>query len=345
MAAWWVWPTIQRWSAADDSVQRSRLRFAVVTRGELIHDVAVQGRVVAASRSTLFSPSAGVVTLDSRGGERVSRGDVLAVVDSPELRNRLQQERASREALRSDYARLELVARRQALQNQQRVDLLEVQTAAAERALERSETLTREGLLNEIDLEQARDTLMMRRLELEQARSNVDLESEMVSFELRDARSRLERQELVVRDVERQVAELEIRAPFNGLLAALEVEDHDAVLEGQAVLGVVDLGELEVEVSIPESYADDLSPGVLASIQIEGESQRGTLVRIAPEVRGGQVEGRVAFEAGTPPGLRQNQRLATRLILDHREAHPADVQIRVAHRDALLDRRRVVRIR
>lgn len=318
LAIWWTWPAIQRWTAAEDSVQRSRLRFAVVTRGELVHDVAVQGRVVAASRSTLFSPSDGVVTLESREGERVNGGDVLATVDSPELRSQLQQERATLEALRSDYSRLELVARRQALQNRQRVDLLEVQTAAAERSLERSETLTREGLLNEIDLEQARDGLVMRRLELDQARNNLDLEREMVSFELRDARSRLERQGLLVRDVERRVAELEIRAPFDGLLAALEVEDRDAVLEGQAILGVVDLGELEVEVSIPESYADDLGPGVQAAIQIGDVPHHGTLVRIAPEVRGGQVEGRVAFGAGTPPGLRQNQRLATRLILDYR---------------------------
>jgi len=36
---------------------------------------------------------------------------------------------------------------------------------------------------------------------------------------------------------------------------------------------------------------------------------------VTPEVRDGQVEGRVSFAGGPPAGLRQNQRVSTRLIL------------------------------
>lgn len=312
-------PVLSRWSAADDSVSADRLRTAVVERGHLVHDVSVQGRVVAASRSTLFSPSAGVVELAARQGERVTAGQVLAVVDSPELDNRLQQERATLDALQSDTNRLDLSARQRRQQAQQALDLLEVRTAAAARELERSETLAEEGLLNQIDLQRARDDLTMRRLELDQARSNLDLVTDMTRFELRDAELRLERQRLVVTDVERQVDELQVRAPFDGLLAAVEIEDHDAVVAGQPVVGVVDLDELEVEVSIPETYADDLAPGLTATVEVDGTTYRGELVRISPEVRNGQVDGRVAFREGTPPGLRQNQRLSTRLILAERE--------------------------
>ena len=111
-------PVLSRWSLADDSISADRIRTAVVQRGDLVHDVSVQGRVVAASRSTLFSPSAGVVELATRQGERVTAGQVLAVVDSPELDNRLQQENATLDALQSDTSRLELAARqrRQAAQ-------------------------------------------------------------------------------------------------------------------------------------------------------------------------------------------------------------------------------------
>lgn len=311
-------PVFSRWSTADDSVSGDRIRTATVQRGDLVHDVSVQGRVVAASRSTLFSPSAGVVELSARQGEQVTAGQVLAVVDSPELDNRLQQERATLDALESDTSRLELSARQRRQDAQQSLDLLEVRTAAAERELKRSETLAAEGLLNEIELQRSRDDLTMRRLELQQARSNLDLVSDMTAFELRDAELRLERQRLVVADVVRRVEELQIRAPFDGLLAAVEIEDHDAVVSGQAVVGVVDLGELELEVSIPETFADDLTPGLAATVEVDGTVYRGELVRISPEVRSGQVDGRVAFHEGTPPGLRQNQRLATRLILAER---------------------------
>ncbi|MDA8018245.1 MAG: HlyD family efflux transporter periplasmic adaptor subunit [Thermoanaerobaculia bacterium] len=311
-------PALSRWSMADDSVPADRIRTAVVQRGDLVHDVSVQGRVVAASRSTLFSPAAGVVELKARQGERVVADQALAVVDSPELDNRLQQEQATLDALVSDTNRLELSTRQRQLNARQQRDLLEVRTAAAERELQRSETLASEGLLNEIELQRARDDLTMRRLELKQARGDLELVSDMTAFELRDAQLRVERQRLVVADVERRVDELQIRAPFDGLLAAVEIEDHDAVTAGQAVVGVVDLGELELEIATPETYADDLSPGIAATVEVDGTTFRGELVSISPEVRNGQVEGRVAFRDGTPPGLRQNQRLATRLILAER---------------------------
>ncbi len=311
-------PIISRWSAAEQSIERARLRFATVTRGDLVHDIAVQGRVVAASRPTLFSPSAGIVSLRVREGERVSEGDVLAVVESPELDNRLQQEQASLAASSSDLSRLELSVRQQNLVNEQRVELLEVRVDAARRLVERNQKLADAGLVNEIELESARDDLRIQSLELDQARRTVDLEREMLEFEVRDARLRRDRQNLLVRDAERQVEELTLRSPFDGLVATLSVEDRDAVVRGQALVGVVDLGELEVEVAIPESYADDVAPGVEALVVVDGVDHRGILTRVAPEVRNSQVEGRVAFESGTPSGLRQNQRLATRLILDHR---------------------------
>ena len=93
------WPTVHRWLSADRSVARERLRFGRVERGDLVHTVAVEGRVVAASRPTLYSSADGIVSLQVAEGQRVAQGDVLAVVESPELESRLRQERAIAEAL------------------------------------------------------------------------------------------------------------------------------------------------------------------------------------------------------------------------------------------------------
>ncbi len=109
-------------------------------------------------------------------------------------------------------------------------------------------------------------------------------------------------------------------APFDGLVATLSVDDRDAVIRGQPIVGVVDLTDLEVEVGIPEAAADEVAPGVHAVVSVDGVEHDGTLTRIAPEVLGGQVLGRVVFDGGVPAGLRQNQRVATRLVLDRRSA-------------------------
>jgi HlyD family secretion protein len=310
-----VQPLVARWAGANASIARDRLRLAEVARGRLVYDVAVQGRVVAASRPTLYSPSAGIVSVRVREGERVKTGDVLAVVESPEIESLLKQETASLDALGSDVARLELTTRQTNLENRQAVELGEVRAEGARRAVERAEELAGDGLLAATELEAARDAHRIATIELEQARQRVELETEALAFELRDAKLRLQRQELLVADVRRQVEELTIRSPFDGLVATVPVEDRDAVVRGQALVGVVDLTDLEVEVNIPESYADDVAPGVAAEVTVGSQPVAGILTRVAPEVRSGQVEGRVAFRDGVPPGLRQNQRVSTRLIL------------------------------
>lgn len=310
-----VRPIMARWAGADASIDAERLRLAQVARGSLVYDVAVQGRVVAASRPTLYSPSTGIVSIRVREGEQVAAGDVLAIVESPELDNLLKQETASLDAVGSDVARLELTTRQTNLENRQAVELGEVRAEGARRAVERAEELAGQGLLAASELEAARDAHHIAAIELEQARQRVELETEALAFELRDAQLRLQRQELLVADVRRQVDELTIRSPFDGLVATVPVEDRDAVVRGQALVGVVDLSDLEVEVNIPESYADDVAPGVAAEVIVGSQPVVGILTRVAPEVRSGQVEGRVAFKDGVPPGLRQNQRVSTRLVL------------------------------
>lgn len=319
VVVWLGRPLVRKWAAAETSVAAERLRFGTVVRGDLIHDIAAQGRVVAASRPTLYSPAAGIVALRAREGTQVEAGQLLALVSSPELESRLAQERATLLALESDRARVELSARQQNLANEQRVALTEVERRTAEREVDRAERLSALGLLNQIDLEKARDGLAVRTLELEQARQRVEIEREMLDFQIQDARSRVERQRLVVRDVERQVAELEIRAPFAGLVSTVSIQDADAVVRGQALVGVVDLSDLEVEIAIPESFADNVAPGLAAWVRVEGREVEGTLTSVAPEVRDSQVAGRVAFNGGPPAGLRQNQRLSARVLIDHRQ--------------------------
>jgi len=310
-----VWPMLRRWASADASIEESRLRMAPVVRGDLVFDVGVQGRVVAASRPTLFSPSTGIVSVRVHAGDEVAKNDVLAMVESPELRSKLAQETASLDALRSANARLELDTKQRDLANRQAVDLAQVRVEATARAVARAEELASQGLLSKSDLETSRDTHRVASLELEQAQKRVELDGEALAFELRDAGLRLRRQELLVQDARREVDELTIRAPFAGLVATLPVTDRDAVVRGQAVAGVVDLSNLEVEVNIPESYAARVAPGAKAEVTLDNTMRKGKVTSVTPEVRDGQVQGRVAFVDHQPPGLRQNQRLSTRLIL------------------------------
>ena len=86
-----AFPSMQRWARADHAVDAKTLRFATVSRGDLLRDLSVQARVVASLSPTLFSAGQGIVTLRTRAGAQVRQGEVLAIVDSKELHAALDQ--------------------------------------------------------------------------------------------------------------------------------------------------------------------------------------------------------------------------------------------------------------
>jgi len=81
---------------------------------------------------------------------------------------------------------------------------------------------------------------------------------------------------------------------------------------------VVDLSAFEVEVLVSESYADDLAIGMQAEVRAATQLFDATLVAISPEIVDTQVTGRVRFNQSVPEGLRQNQRLTTRILLEEK---------------------------
>jgi HlyD family secretion protein len=312
-----VTPSLQRWARAEQSVDFERLRVATVSRGDLERDVAAQGRIVAANHPRMYSPAQGIVSLTVKPGEAVRDGQVLATIASPELDAELAQERSRLESMESELSRAELSARQQNQADEQTVKLRHVRLESAKRDLQRAEKLRSEGLLNEVEHERSRDAVRVAEVELEQADQGGNLAREARLFEVADRRQQIARQRLVVAELERRVTELTVRAPFDGLVATIDVQDRDAVAQNAPLLTVVDLSKYEVEVQIPESYADEVGAGTPALISSGGREIPGELTAVSPEVRSSTVQGTVAFQGDTE-GLRQNQRVSVRLLLEKR---------------------------
>ncbi len=263
-------PSLQRWARAEQSVDLDRLQIATVVRGDLQRDVSAQGKIVAANHPRLYSPAQGIVSLTVKAGEAVKAGTVLATITSPDLRSQLAQESARLQSMQSDLARSGLAARQQNQGDEQTVKLRRVSLESARRDLQRAETLRTQGLMNEVDYERSRDAVRIAEVQLEQADQGGGLGREARDFEVEDRRRQVERQRLVVADLERRVGELTVRAPFDGLVATVDAQDRDAVPPNAPLLTLVDLAKFEVQVEIPESYAAEAAVGTPAAVSFGG---------------------------------------------------------------------------
>ena len=318
IAVWLITPTIQRWAGSSISVPKDRLRLAVVTRTDLVRDVSVQGRVIAAVSPSLFAPADGTITLLVDAGARVNQGQSLATLDSPELQNQLQQEQASLDSLTVELDRQRIEAKQKALNNRKNIDLTKVTLTAAERERRRAELGYKIEAISQIDFEKTKDDLETARLAHVHAVSDAELDDERLAFELKTRELQLGRQSLLVEDLLRQVDELNMRSPVSGIVGNLMVDQKAAVSQNQVVMAVVDLSAFEIEAQVPESYADDLGLGMVAEVLVGNQKFPAILVSVSPEIIQNQVTTRIRFGGEMPPGLRQNQRLTTRILMEEK---------------------------
>jgi HlyD family secretion protein len=315
-----ILPAIIRWMHAEISVPRERVRVATVTRGPFVRDVSAQGVVVAAVSPTLFAPAAGNVTYDVQAGDTVKRGQVLGTIDSPQLRNELAREQAALESQEVAVARQSIETRRKLLTNQQTSDMAEVAVHAAERELKRAEDAWQTRAISQRDFEKAGDDLTKAKLDHEHAIQNAGLEKESLEFELKTTRLERDRQRLTVQELNRRVDQLTLHSPVAGMVGTLAVEQKGAIAESAPIITVVDMSAFEIEFQVPESYADDINLGMPAEVNYGQRIYPATVTAISPQVKQNQVTGRVRFAKDVPGGLRQNQRVSTRIVLESRES-------------------------
>jgi HlyD family secretion protein len=312
-----VW-LINAWSDAKNQVFADRIKVVPVTRGTFVRDVAGQGTVIAAISPTLFAVAPGTISYAVRPGDAVKKGQKLATLDSPALRNDYDKERATLDGLTASLARQEIEIRRQTLASKQKADLADVTINAAERELKRSEDAWQKKVISERDYQRAVDDVATAKLNFEQARDNATLERDSLALDLRTQRLQRDRQAFVVENLKRRVDELTVVSPVDGMVSNLAQAEKASLPESAPLLTVVDLSAFEVEFQVAETYAREIKPGMASEITLDGKLHAGTVTSISPEVRQSQVTGRVTFTGSQPPGLRQNQRASVRIVLDER---------------------------
>ena len=327
----WLWPAVaalvvlvaigfaaRAWLGASRSYDSARVRIAEVTRGDMVRDIAADGRVIAANNPVLYAISAGNVNLKVVAGDVVKQGQELAVIDSPELRSKLAQEQATLAGLQAEASRATLDATLARATAQKDTDQAVIERQAAVRDLERYKRGFDGGAVPQVDVAKAEDTVKKSDIQLEHARKDALLKAQGADLDARNKRLLADRQRAVVTEVERQVDALTLRAPFDGQVGQVQATQHTNVVANAPILGVVDLSRFEIEIKVPESFARELTIGMPAQLTGGSGQFAGEISAVSPEVVAGEVNARIRFADKQPQGLRQSQRMQARVLLDTR---------------------------
>jgi len=309
---------VRSWLRAEHSVDRSRLRIGRVMRGPLVRDVVSDGRVVAANAPTLYAIAPGTVDLHVRAGDAVKKGQSLATIISPELQSKLLQEQATLAGLEAGVGRAGLDVEHGHANADKLIAQAEIDRQAAAREVEINQQMYDRGVIPELELRRSQDLLKKAEIAVSHAKTEASLSTKELGFDLGTKQQSVGRQREIVKELERQVAALEITSPVDGQVGGLLVAQRASVAANAPVLTVVDLGAFELEMKIPDSFARDLALGMSAEIRSGSQTFAARVRSVSPEVVDGNVATRLEFANERPAGLRQNQRLTARILIEER---------------------------
>lgn len=304
--------------SAGTSYERSRISTAQVVKGKFVKDISAQGEIVAAVSPTLYASGSGIITLHVKPGKSVKKGDILAEIDSPDLRTKLAQEQALLDSLRADISRLRIEQKKSGLGYQQQIEVAELTLKAADREMKRAELSIKSTAISDLDYQKAKDVLERAEVDFRHIKQQAELSSETTAFELETKQLEIERQSLLVQEYERRVELLKVRSTVDGIVARLDVEQKANVVEHTPLLTIVDLTEFEVEIDVAETHANELGLGMPVNINFKNDLFKGEVIAISPEVKDNQVAARVKFIDEAPKSLRQSQRVSTRILVEEK---------------------------
>lgn len=212
----------------------------------------VTGELRAIRRAMLAAEEEGlVVELGIREGEHVSEGSIVA-------------------RLRDDQARIEVSrARARAAAAQGLIVQREAELAEYRLDLGRLEELLERGSAAQTELDRAATLVKSAEAMLVQAEAGLEAE-----------RAELAR-------AERQLSDLTIRAPFDGVVVSRRTERGQWINRGDAVIELVSLDEIEAWIDVPERYigrAGQESVMVRVRVTALGQELEAPVVGVVPDV-------------------------------------------------------------
>lgn len=250
----------------DSDTTTVRYQTAEVRKGDLTVTVTATGTLEPVNQVDVGSELSGIIkTVEVDFNDRVSRGQVLARLDTDRLKSRVIEARASLESARS------------------KVEDAKATVLETRLRFERCEKLAKRDLCSKEELDTYNAAQARAKAAEASARSQVAV-----------ARATLD-------GTETELAKAEIRSPIDGLVLDRQIEPGQTVaasLQAPVLFTLAeDLAKMELHVAVDEADVGKINEGQAAVFTVDAYPQRDfdariTQVRFAPQT----VEGVVTYE-------------------------------------------------
>lgn len=241
----------------------------------------LQGEVSADRYDVSARVSGRVAELGADVGDTVAKGDLLVMLESPELLALLQTRKATVEVAEADYERIITVREEEVAARQAELGATEAELGLREHELERLQKLRKSPAFSQAQLDVAvrnRDSALKRR---DAAKATLQLTKEGASKADRQlAQARVEEAKAALQSVQAQISELSVVAPVGGLVTTRVAEVGENFNPGAPLISLVDMNDLWFTFNVREDFLEGIEIGDVRTVRVPALANREVGARV-----------------------------------------------------------------
>jgi len=243
----------------------------LVRQGKIAKEIKFIGSIEANTEVKVFPKiTANIEAIKVDLGDRIRKGDVIALLESDELRAQLAQAKAALEVMRAKWAQMDVGARAEELaQAEDLVAKARANLKDAESNYQRMKALLDRGTIARRQFESAELAYTVARADLNSAQERLDMLRGGATKEDRQALQAQVNQAKATLDLARiRLSYTRITSPISGTISERFFDPGDLAVSTKTLVTVVQMDTVKVIVYFPENQIRYMAPGIQAQLTV-----------------------------------------------------------------------------
>jgi len=248
-------------------------------------------------------------------GNMVNKGDIIVKLSNTQLVLAISDFEANVSRISNEVRQSRLLMEQQTLNAKSQLLQNRYLLLQKQRAFDRNKILFAENHLSEEEFKLSEEEYELTKEQLALLEQNLKQDSIFRSIQIASLERSLKRMQDNLEIVQSRLESLNYRAPVDGELASLNLEEGQVIAVGQRIGQINILDSYKLRVDVDEYYISRVTRGLVGECDFSGKIFKAVTTKIYPEVRAGRFGVDMEFRDTVPEKIRIGQTSRIRLEL------------------------------
>jgi HlyD family secretion protein len=290
------------------NVERDKLTISDVIEAEFLDYMTATGNVEPLTTVYLDAVEGGRVDkILIEEGSMVNAGDIILRLTNPDLNLRILTSQADLAEQENRLRDTKIMMEQQRIELRRQIIQYEFDLIKLNRTYQANKTLFNQGLISEQEYLLSKENAELTQQTIQLFKEKSVQDSLFRTTQVKSLEGALDRMQDNIELVKDKLESLNVKAPVTGQLGSLEAEIGQTIISGYRLGQIHILDNFKVTAQIDEHWIDRIKTGLPATLERNDQNFNLTIIKVYPEVRGGQFQVDMEFSGVKPDNIRTGQ--------------------------------------